>query len=643
MKYSVVIPTYNHCDDFLKPCIESIKKYTRLEDIELIISANGCIDNTKEYLDNLKQIIPNIKVVWSDIALGFARAVNLGIKASSCDKVILLNNDTQLLQQETNTWLELLESPFENDKCGISCVVKEYSRTIQKNYAVFFCVMIDRKVFDTIGYLNEDYETGSGEDMEFSILTEAAGFEIIQVSDKIQLDRKYFTGSFPIYHYGEGTVHDKELVPNWRSIFLQNALKVAHKYNEDWKRDKYMSHPKVGVITPVYNDTEHLFHAINAVKSQTYGNVIHYIYDDCSTDGLVDSFRDFMKENKNFVYMRGVENRGQAYGRNQAITAAIGDGCQYLAFLDSDDFWYPNHLEKSLDAFLSVDCDVVFSTPEFITEDGNNVRPVNIPIPQIFIGKQLKYRNYIWVSSVVAKAECFYEEKFDDNLNSIEEWEMWIRLYEKGVSFCKLPETSSRYLVRDGSEASKGSSKMTLLSQKHKMLPKLKLHLACGHDYDDDYINVDLYAPEDAKCDVRFDVSSLPYDDNSVDEIKAFHIIEHFHFFEIQEVLKEWHRVLKPGGRLYLETPDFLESCRSFVEGSPGQDIEQWRILLYNHFFAHAWIPGQTHKFLFTENQLRVNLEWAGFKTVNRLPPASKYVRPDTHHLFLTVEAFKNA
>ena len=100
---------------------------------------------------------------------------------------------------------------------------------------------------------------------------------------------------------------------------------------------------------------------------------------------------------------------------------------------------------------------------------------------------------------------------------------------------------------------------------------------------------------------------------------------------------------MKPGGRLYLETPDFLESCRSFVEGSPGQDIEQWRILLYNHFFAHAWIPGQTHKFLFTENQLRVNLEWAGFKTVNRLPPASKYVRPDTHHLFLTVEAFKNA
>jgi predicted SAM-dependent methyltransferase len=173
------------------------------------------------------------------------------------------------------------------------------------------------------------------------------------------------------------------------------------------------------------------------------------------------------------------------------------------------------------------------------------------------------------------------------------------------------------------------------------MLTKLKLHLACGHDYDEDYINVDLYAPEDAKCDIRFDVQKLPYADNSIDEIKAFHIIEHFHFFEIKDVLNEWFRVLKPGGKLYLETPDFLETCRSFVEGSPSMHIEDWRVLLYGHFFAHAWVPGQTHKFLFTETQLRTNLGWAGFKHVERVRPASKYVMNETAHLFLTVEAFK--
>ena len=50
MKYSIIIPTYNHCDDLLKPCVEAVIKYSNLEDIELIIIANGCKDETDGYL-----------------------------------------------------------------------------------------------------------------------------------------------------------------------------------------------------------------------------------------------------------------------------------------------------------------------------------------------------------------------------------------------------------------------------------------------------------------------------------------------------------------------------------------------------------------------------------------------------------------
>ena len=74
----------------------------------------------------------------------------------------------------------------------ISCVVKEYSRTMRRHYAVFFCVMVHKKVFDKIGYLNEDYGTGSGEDMEFCILAQDNGFEIREVMDKVQLDKMLF-------------------------------------------------------------------------------------------------------------------------------------------------------------------------------------------------------------------------------------------------------------------------------------------------------------------------------------------------------------------------------------------------------------------------------------------------------------------
>ena len=110
------------------------------------------------------------------------------------------------------------------------------------------------------------------------------------------------------------------------------------------KRKDYES-SKIGVITPVYNDTEHLFHAINSVKSQNLGNVVHYIYDDCSTDGLVDAIHDIMKENKSIIYLKGIENKGQSHARNEAIKAALSDGCNYLAFLDSDDVWFEGHLQ----------------------------------------------------------------------------------------------------------------------------------------------------------------------------------------------------------------------------------------------------------------------------------------------------------
>lgn len=646
MKYSVIIPTYNHCDDLLKPCIETIFQYTNLADIELIISANGCRDNTSLYLDQLRyefnklNLANNFKVAWSDTALGYPKATNEGIKLATCDKIVLLNNDCKLLPQNQNDWLTLLESPFkENSNCGISCVVKDYSKVMSKDYAVFFCVMIDKILFDKIGLLNEDYGVGAGEDMEFCYLAQECGYEIHQVFEKTKLDKKYFTGNFPIYHYGEGTVHDDKLVQKWSANFLRNKIKLAQNYNREWKKMKKYNDKKIGVITPVFNDTEHLFNAINSVKSQNINNIVHYIYDDASTDNLFEAMKHLLTD-PTICYIRAEQNQGQSFARNTLIKKALEDGCEYLAFLDSDDFWTDDsHLEQSIAKLIEYD--IVYSKPSFANIAGETVFPVNIPVPSVFIGKQLLHNNFIWISTVVGRSYCFAFNEFDSILNSVEDWDLWIRMYQRGYKFFDKQTETVRYLVRDNSQASIGNSKISLLKQKHKMLDKLRLHLACGHDYNEEYINVDLYAPEDAKCDIRFDVQKLPYADNSVDEIKAFHVIEHFHFFEIKEVLNEWYRVLKPGGKLYLETPDFLETCRSFVEGSPTMPIEEWRVLLYGHFFAHPWVPGQTHKFLFTESQLRTNLGWAGFKTVNRVRPASKYVMDHTKHMFLTVEAFK--
>lgn len=244
MKYSIVIPTYNHCDDLLKPCIESILKNSHCDQIELIVSANGCRDNTKYYLDNLRDqytylgLSENFKYVWSDAPLGYARAVNAGIKVSSTDYILLLNNDVIILDYWLkNTWIENLASPLIHEPTvGVTCTLTKYSPVTQRDFAIFFCAMISRNVLNHVGLLSEDYIVGGHEDTDYCMRVELAGYSVRNVDANLRWSSELNmnVGTFPIYHAGEGTVHDPTLVKDWEETFRRNELILAKKYNIEW-------------------------------------------------------------------------------------------------------------------------------------------------------------------------------------------------------------------------------------------------------------------------------------------------------------------------------------------------------------------------------------------------------------------------
>lgn len=388
----------------------------------------------------------------------------------------------------------------------------------------------------------------------------------------------------------------------------------------------------IAVITPAYNGLKFVDQVIETVRNQNLPNVRHYIYDDASSDGTKEKLESINFDHISIVL--GENNRGQSYARNCLIKQAINDGCKFIAFLDLDDTWDSDHLISSID--LLGNADIVYSKPKLILEDGQPAVAYNIPIPQLFVGKQLLHNNFIWISSVVARAECFQNVEFDSRLDSIEDWDMWIQQYLLGRKFVLKPSPSMTYMVRLGGSAANGHTKMGLFNQKNSRLPDLKLNIACGKDYREDYINVDLYSENTLKIDAQFDAMKIPYPDNTVDEILALHVIEHFDFFEGQRVLAEWYRVLKPGGKLLLETPDFLENCRAFVDAD-----EHKRVELYNNFFAHAWFPGGAHKFLFTQSQMNTQLTWAGFRQYSRITPLSNHYDGSNGHMLLAMEAVK--
>ena len=149
----------------------------------------------------------------------------------------------------------------------------------------------------------------------------------------------------------------------------------------------------------------------------------------------------------------------------------------------------------------------------------------------------------------------------------------------------------------------------------------MKLNLGCGEQKLEGYISVDLHNPA---ADVQADMSKLPYEDETIDEIYASHIIEHADYYQAKEWLTEWKRVLKTGGILILETPDFLESCKKFALLPEDQQYT-----MYGHFFAKAHVPGEIHKFLYTKREIWGQLASVGFSEIQFEEPTMHIQNPN--------------
>lgn len=233
IKYSIIIPTFNKLEQFLKPCVESLLKYTDFSDKELIIVSNGCQDGTYEWLQ--QQDYPFLKFYRDESALGYAKAVNRGFELSEGEYVILLNNDTLIQESPVDNWIKLLQEPFDKiSSCGASGPIMNYQDRLKFYFLVFCCVMIKRTVYDEIGWLNEiDYNIGAGEDIEFC-------YKLIEKGYTLQLaphnTPNYInayniqSNSFPLTHFAEGTVHDESLVQNWNETFSKNMEKFSDKF-----------------------------------------------------------------------------------------------------------------------------------------------------------------------------------------------------------------------------------------------------------------------------------------------------------------------------------------------------------------------------------------------------------------------------
>lgn len=157
--------------------------------------------------------------------------------------------------------------------------------------------------------------------------------------------------------------------------------------------------PDVSIITPVYNGMKYLGDTFRCLKDQTFGNFEWVIIDDCSTDGTGEFIRKMMKEDRRIAPVFMDKNSGPILARNRGMEAARG---RFVAFLDADDLWMPEKLEKQIRFMKENSLALSYTSFRKIDIGGELLSRVTIPVP-----RKVTYNRLLGSNSIPASSAMF--------------------------------------------------------------------------------------------------------------------------------------------------------------------------------------------------------------------------------------------
>ena len=221
----------------------------------------------------------------------------------------------------------------------------------------------------------------------------------------------------------------------------------------------------VSVIMPSYNTAKYIGETIKSVQAQTYENWELIIVDDCSTDNTDSAVEPFLSDER-IRYLKNSRNSGAAVSRNYALREAKG---KWIAFLDSDDLWLPDKLEKQINFMLKNSYH--FSYTNYVEIDENSIPNGKYVTGPKKITKTGMY-NYCWPGclTVMYDADVIGLVQIAD-IKKNNDYAMWLKVCKKADCFL-LNETLSEYRKRSGSISN------------HSYKALIKWHYILYHDAD---------------------------------------------------------------------------------------------------------------------------------------------------------------
>lgn len=198
----------------------------------------------------------------------------------------------------------------------------------------------------------------------------------------------------------------------------------------------------VSVVTPVHNAQDFLAQTIESVLNQTYQKFEIILVDDASSDLSRDIIDKYQKIDSRIKPVLLNENLGVANARNEGIKNANG---RFIAFLDSDDLWKEDKLEKQIKFMLENDYEFTYTGYELMDEEGNMLGKVVHTKDKVDYNELLKH-NVIGCLSVIID-----RSKIDDiQMKKVrhEDYSAWLKILKRGFVAYGLDENLASYRTR---------------------------------------------------------------------------------------------------------------------------------------------------------------------------------------------------
>ena len=189
-----------------------------------------------------------------------------------------------------------------------------------------------------------------------------------------------------------------------------------------------LKNPLISVVMPVYNAERFLPQAVESVLGQTYRNIEVILVDDGSQDSSRQIMKNYADKDQRIRLIYNDNNQGVAQTRNAGIQAAGG---KYIAFLDSDDVWECDKLERQQALMQRENADIVYCSLDFIDEENGGVKHPFI-VPQVTNYRKMLVKCVFTCSTIFVRSDLLKQHPFKSDYYH-EDFLLWMELLSFSV------------------------------------------------------------------------------------------------------------------------------------------------------------------------------------------------------------------